>query len=256
MNRILLTTVLIFSSIFNVIISGKEIKCGTNAIFCKNKNRCECKHGFIGDPNKKCINYDEACQLNLCGPHSICISNMSDPKVLKLGPYCICEDETHGMPPKCKKLCTFNLECNSHEYCNDDYCEDICNKDRCGPNSKCEGEDHEIYCSCVTGFIPKSGLGCQKKRLNEIVPQFNDDSTLFCSNFCAENADCGIIDEKLFCSCNSTIYGPSNPFRECEDFEVVDRFQIPSAGCECCSENLKPGCEIPLDSNIIKTLIG
>ena len=125
--------------------------CHFFSVGCTHDNDCpseESCHNFV------CI--DPCKRNNLCSKTAKCTAKNHHP-------ICKCPSGTEGDPMVlCSPVgCTSNDQCTPSEACINGACSSPCSSQaRCGPNTKCEVENHSPVCKCVTGTSGDPVTGC------------------------------------------------------------------------------------------------
>ncbi|KAG5678106.1 hypothetical protein PVAND_007807 [Polypedilum vanderplanki] len=250
----------------------------TCTIGCRNDDNCTIGE-FCELYNGKCISgcrTDDNCAQNeYCEFHSSkCLVGCSLDENCQFDEYCDSNTRncTKGcritnenckfnefcneMNRTCEVGCNLDIQCNPFEYCNENHkCENICSESKCGPNSICTVNNFQVFCSCKDGFIPEKNIGCRERMMNETNIEFQPHKNrfTFCQNFCSDGSSCGYFNKTIYCACSNDRV--SNSFLECKPVQLL--FGSPVGGlCDCCTENIKPGCEMPIDPNLLKSLVG
>lgn len=98
----------------------------------------------------------DACQNNICGRYSLCHS-------VKGRPVCSCLPGFFGKPPHCgyDNSCMDSNDCVSNETCIEDKCINPCEMGICGKNSLCTVINHNMICSCESGYVGNPFKGCK-----------------------------------------------------------------------------------------------
>ena len=114
---------------------------------------CTCRAGFAGDPFVRCeeikINPrppQDPCNPSPCGENTQCF-------VLDGGAVCECMSDYIGDPlSSCKPECILSSDCPYDKVCINMKCKNPC-PDTCGANADCKVvENHNVLCSCPTGY--------------------------------------------------------------------------------------------------------
>jgi hypothetical protein len=223
---------------------NKDHKCVPG---CHANYQCESSKNEICD--MKTATCKEGCEHDYsCSSDSYCDVTVNKCKKGCSGPpSCSQKEYCDKTTRSCTPGCDFNTQCGSSEYCSDHKCVDLCSPTKCGVNSICSAQYHQISCSCESGFIPEAYVGCRKRLANETdveIKQFRY-SHEYCSQFCAEKSICGVNEGIFFCLCHRDEL--SNPFIKCNAIDEVAYLRP--------FDDVRPW-EVPIDANLLKTLLG
>lgn len=97
------------------------------------------------------------CVPSPCGPNSQC-------KVIGSQAACSCQPNYIGQPPQCRPECIINAECPSNKACINERCADPC-PGSCGVNALCSVVNHDVICTCLTGYEGNPSVQCNLKPL-------------------------------------------------------------------------------------------
>nr|XP_053634795.1 neurogenic locus notch homolog protein 4-like [Cherax quadricarinatus] len=187
--------------------------CGINAD-CEavnHKPRCSCPPGFRGNPESRCSREQievrdapeplevDPCFSSPCGENADCRDERSRA-------VCTCPFGYSGDPlTRCNRgECTENDHCSPNKVCQGLKCIDPCSdRSMCGANSNCQVRNHQVICTCISGYVGDAVRGCDRF----------DPATLCNPSPCGQNTNCKVKDGRAVCSCFVNYRG--DPLTKC-----------------------------------------
>lgn len=212
---------------------------------CAENEYCDYDHTCkVGCRNDQSCKSDEYCDL---------IGSQKCKKGCKSEDDCKENEICEYIGRTCMPGCLLNKNCNEGEYCDHrvNRCVNPCEEPSpCGNFSKCKsiGHSKNVHCTCERGFMPKAGVGCEKKSNNTRISSKNLD----CKKYCSKYAECNIVDGKIECWCPDEIFGEFlNPFESC-----IALPPKPGFSTSACTHAIKPECAVPLSPATLAVLAG
>ncbi|KAG7155063.1 Neurogenic locus Notch protein-like 2, partial [Homarus americanus] len=224
--------------------------CAENAV-CRAVNHrpiCYCPSGYTGDGHNACSQLEcrtdtdcedssvchnyrcvDACTLSRpCGAKAECHASQHTTQ-------CRCEVGYHGDPyATCTTIgCRTDSSCPTTHGCVNGICVDRCTVDNpCDASQVCNAQDHQVNCSCASGFtrergtcVPKIGCSSDENCSPETACVDGTCQDLCKVSPCGHQANCTVQKNyalaTVFCQCGPGLTG--DPFTLC--------VSLPPSGC-------------------------